>query len=214
MEEYEDEVVASSDKLSGESEQILQDLENDEEFNAKIEVLIQGLNDGTLDLSMLQSKFILLIKATLQKNTKHRLEQIEHQIKKAEKNIHDQLALLSRHMLMQRASQAKEGFEDLANPKDKYESMSARAIKNTKQILKRFAIYEIYKVMSPRTIAGETQRQNFISDYITGGIKKAMRYDRSYLAKAERDSPSLLKQLDKSHSRFVRGGGMKSLGRV
>ena len=214
MEQYDEEQEIASNTLSKEAQELLDGLEENEEFNGEIESLIQGLNAGTLDLATLQSKFILLIKAILLKQNKDKTKQIEHHMREAEKDINDQLALLSHHVMMQKTPKIFEGLENVVGPKDKYESMSAAAIKSTKQLLKRFAIYEMYKVISPRIIAGETHRQHFITDYITGGMQKAMRYDHAYLEKVEERTPQMLRQLDQSHARFIRGGGMKSLGRV
>jgi hypothetical protein len=55
--------------------------------------------------------------------------------------------------------------------------LDSKSLKHIKDIIKRFAIYEIYKMINPRRIAGETAKDNFISNVFLYGLKVAMRYD-------------------------------------
>ncbi|HJK86288.1 MAG TPA: DUF5394 family protein [Candidatus Megaira endosymbiont of Nemacystus decipiens] len=49
--------------------------------------------------------------------------------------------------------------------------------KNLKKLIKNFAIYEIYKIMNPKRIAGETKKMNYINNLVYGGKKLAQRYE-------------------------------------
>ena len=61
---------------------------------------------------------------------------------------------------------AKRATEGIAAPKDKYHNLTSAAIKSTSQIIKRFVMYEIYKILTPRRIAGESIRENLMHNYI------------------------------------------------
>jgi hypothetical protein len=205
MDEYQDLLENGEEELSSETLAMVEALEADEEFNQEIQDLLEDLEKGTLDLAAIQSKFLLLIKAALIRLNKGRSRALEHKLQSNEKDILEQLTMLSHHLMIQKVPLAKEASAVLNAPKDKYSSLTAASIQNTKQILKRFAVYEIYKVVNPRRIAGETKAQNFLHNYITGGIKKAMRYDLSEVKKA---SAQTIRTLEKKRKSFVKSGGM------
>ncbi len=204
MDEYEDLLDNGESKLSPEMQEMLDSIEADAELNSEIAALIGSLDAGTLDLAMLQSKFLLLIKAALGRLKNGKSKVLEHKLRENEKEMLDQLAGISQYLMMQRTPLAQEASKGIQNPKDQYSNLTATAAKNTQQILKRFAVYEIYKVMNPHRIAGETKKENFVNNFVTGGIRKAMRYDAKELQKA---SPQEIKQLNKAHSKFTKSGG-------
>ena len=205
MEEYEDLLENDEEKLSEETLAMVEALEADEEFNKEIQNLVASLQADTLDLSAIQSKFLLLIKAALSRLGKGKSREFEHKLKTNEKDILNQLTMLSHHLMMQKTSLAREASEGLDAPKDKQASLNSSSVQNTKQILKRFAIYEIYKITNPRRIAGETKMQNFVHNYITGGMRKAMRYDLSEVKSA---TPQTIRTLDRERRSFVKSGGI------
>lgn len=204
LEEYED-LLEGEREISPESKEMLESFETDEEFNKEIEALVLALTEGDLDLSQIQTKFLLLIKAKLSKLTKSELHSLEQKFKHNEQSITDQLATLSNYLMMQKASIVRMAKDGIDSPKDKYEHANSSFIKNTQQLLKRFAVYEIYKVMNPHRIAGETKRQNFVNNYITGGLKNAMHYDPKEL---KHTSAQEIKQLEKAHNSFRKSGGI------
>ena len=204
LEEYEESLDNESNALPKEAQEMLEVLESDEEFNKEMEELMSAIAAGTLDLTALQSKFLLLIKSTLARLNKSKSKALEHILKGNEQDILDQLATLSHYMMMQRTLVVQEATLGVQNPKDKYSNLTAAAIQSTKQILKRFAVYEIYKVMNPRRIAGETSKDNFIANLVTGGIRKAIKYEPKEFQKA---STKEIKQLSKAHVAFKKSGG-------
>ena len=204
LEEYEESLDNESNALPKEAQEMLEVLESDEEFNKEMEELMSAIEAGTLDLTVLQSKFLLLIKSTLARLNKGKSKALEHLLKGNEKDILDQLATLSHHMMMQRTPVVQEATLGVQNPKDKYSNLTAAAIQSTKQILKRFAVYEVYKIMNPRRIAGETSRDNLVANFITGGIRKAIKYEPKEFQKT---SALEIKQLGKAHNAFKKSGG-------
>ena|GEM_PF-1188135 len=204
IDEYEEALENEINTLPEDAQNILDSLETDQEFNADMEALIAELEAGTLDLTILQSKFLLLIKSTLARLNKGASKALEERLKGNQKDILDQLTTLSHFLIMNKAPLVQDATRDLQDPQDKYSHLTASAIQNTKQILKRFAVYEVYKVMNPRRIAGETSRSNFVSNFVTGGLRKAMKYDPKEFQKA---SPQEIKQLHKAHGAFKKSGG-------
>jgi len=55
----------------------------------------------------------------------------------------------------------------------KFDIDNIKARKDFKRIVAHFTIYEIYKVMNPKRIAGETKEKNYAHNLIRGGKKLA-----------------------------------------
>ena len=75
-------------------------------------------------------------------------------------------------------------FLQLIKSKDKTEEQELekdeeqkKLDKNQAEVQKRFIIYEIYKIINPHQIAGETAIANFINNVMLRGIKEAFKYD-------------------------------------
>jgi hypothetical protein len=205
MDEYEDLFENQQEELTEEAKAIISELDLDEEFNQEIQNLIASMQEDSFDLSELQTKFLILIKASLSKLNKQKSVAINHKLNTNEKDILEQLDMLSRYLMMQKSHVAREASAGLNAPKDKYANLTSASINNTKQILKRFVIYEIYKVLNPHRIAGETKRDNFVNNYISGGIRKAMRYSPEEFKKS---TPQNLRALGKGRKSFLKSGGM------
>lgn len=65
----------------------------------------------------------------------------------------------------------------LNNKSKNFEMSNIRARKDFKRIVAHFAIYEIYKVMNPKRIAGESKKMNYAHNLIQGGTKLASKYE-------------------------------------
>lgn len=64
------------------------------------------------------------------------------------------------------------------NAKNKdFDVLNIKARKDFKRIVAHFAIYEIYKVMNPKRIAGESKKMNYAHNLIQGGAKLASKYE-------------------------------------
>ncbi|MCC2646550.1 MAG: hypothetical protein K0R02_615 [Rickettsiaceae bacterium] len=79
-----------------------------------------------------------------------------------------------------------------------------KRIQHTKKLIERFVIYEIYKIMNPRRIAGETKIANFINNMITGGLKRAVKYEGGKKQDLAKYSPEMIKKLNNQHQRMKR----------
>lgn len=75
-------------------------------------------------------------------------------------------------------------------------------------------MYEAYKILNPRRIAGETSLENFISNVLTRGVKTARGYEGAeyerYFTKKELDNLSSYK---KSFVNKLKSSGNKGYGR-
>lgn len=70
--------------------------------------------------------------------------------------------------------------------------------KNLKKLIKNFAIYEIYKIMNPKRIAGETKKMNYINNLIYGGKKLAQRYEGGKASDIKKYGEKEIQKINKS----------------
>ena len=86
--------------------------------------------------------------------------------------------------------------------------------KEEKERRHRLMIYEVYKVMNPNRLAGETGIENFINNVITRGIKTAMKYEGANFAKLfDEKELENLESHKHSFAQMLRDGGVKGGGR-
>jgi hypothetical protein len=132
--------------------------------------LIEEVFYQTSDLNEIQSKVILLIKAYLKKKHKDKIphdKTVEEQISK---DIND----ISSKFMVNLSANAR---LDAQGNKIEHSTLSKQVQSDVKRVIKNFAIYEVYKVMNPRRIAGETAKDNFAHNMAYRGEKKAMKYE-------------------------------------
>lgn len=207
LQEYEESLNDFGDVLPKNAEEILNTLLEDDEFNLDLEALLDTLIEkGGLDIVEAQSKFILLIKEAIKRLAKAKKLDKEYD-KEHSTDLTEDLSLIAHHILMRKSIHAKEQMEGLDHPKDHNHHITKASRVYMKQILKRFAIYEVYKRLNPRRIAGETRRDNFVHNMITGGIKRAMQYEGGTKKELESYSPSFIRSLEKQHQKFQKSTG-------
>ncbi len=210
-EEYLNLIESSNDKtLSDDDQAILDVLQSDETIAAEIDKLIDDLDSGVIELGELESKFILLLQSVLFKLSHGKSKEFSSRLMKSEKEIIEQIAMLSRYVMMQKSFLAKELSKEVKS-QDGYSHLTKQSIKFLKDIIKRFAIYEVYKVLNPRRIAGETRSQNFINDAIVYGVKAALKFDNAHGAKLSKAELYKLEQEHKKFTKQSRGSGALSI---
>lgn len=82
-----------------------------------------------------------------------------------------------------------------------------------KQKALKIIIYEMYKIITPNQVAGETALENFINNVKTYGVKEAMKHEGSQYA--SKFNPDDLENLESHRFSFVRAmkdAGLKSGG--
>lgn len=160
-------------------------------FDQHVNAVISCLNEHANDLQMLQSQIILLIKDYIkgegQGNSLSKLD---------EDDLNKDVTRASKLLIKEHNRTAKaDDNEDLNNPGKNHYSLSNQSKENLKRLIKGFAIYEVYKVMNPKRIAGETKKENFAHNVITRGFEEATHYTGGSKEELKNYSPDSIKKL-------------------
>jgi predicted ATP-dependent endonuclease of OLD family len=83
--------------------------------------------------------------------------------------------------------------------------LSTRAKKDLKKSIKNFAIYQVYKVINPKRIAGETKKDNYVNNLMHGGQKLASKYEGGKSADLKQYGRAEVARI-KSMARASKGG--------
>ncbi|XVN40481.1 MAG: DUF5394 family protein [Rickettsia endosymbiont of Argas persicus] len=202
-----DALMGISDALvleSAEVEELFEELSQSEDFEYEIEQILAILNEQTMNLTQLQSQIILLIRKYLGKTKNSKLKML----KMDEKLINKNIAEVSNYLMHQHSKIIRDANKNLANPKDKLQSLTKQARLDLKRLIKSFAVYQVYMFMNPKRIAGETKLMNFAYNFIKGGMKLAQKYEGGKPEDIKSYSPKLIKKLEKAHAGFKKGGGI------
>jgi hypothetical protein len=79
---------------------------------------------------------------------------------------------------------------------------------NLKEVLKKCIIYEAYKVVSPRAIAGETAESNFRNNIMMQGVDKALKIEKTTMEQAEKKyGKNFVKDLQQQRQSSSKGMG-------
>jgi hypothetical protein len=195
-----EELLAS--ELKPEEAQLLGAIEEDLEMQSAIEQLLGNIGD--LDITQIQSKLLILLYQIFEARIKDK-EIFKAFIKKHEKNINDYLKSISLYLMQTRSQVIRDASRSIEAKEDKYEYLTKESRANLRKVIKRFAVYELYKFINPRRIAGETRRDNFIHNMILGGLKRASRYEGGTKSEIKSYSPKFIRNLEKQHRSFKRG---------
>jgi hypothetical protein len=188
-------------KFESDLAHIFEDMEQDNDLGAAVDKLI----DECYELTEIQSKLILLIKEHLKKNRKVDHKDLEG-VDADEKKIARDLEELCRKLLHD-IDQDLDPDLGRVSHKDRIHILDLEAKKSLKRIMKNFAIYEIYKVMNPKRIAGETAKDNYRHNLIEGGEKLASKYEGGKPADLKKYGSVEVAQLKKQVDDFKKGGG-------
>jgi ribosomal protein S20 len=171
--------IQDNKELKTAIQKILEGIENDDNsgMEAALNQLLESFIEELIGAGSLEDKTASQYKAKLAKRIKS----------------------LRIYLLTQGKNKAKliGASKDDPNSKEQKRMNHAR-----KKLLERFAIYEIYKVMNPRRIAGESGAINFINNMIIGGLKRASKYEGGKPKDLAKYSPSMLKKLNHYHNKF------------
>lgn len=201
-EDFEERILAEeeSQEITQEMLEMMELIEQDPDFEKEFMAFLDEISKDNFDLSALQTKILLLIKpivekAYLGKDKNKKMEEIRKEREKLRTKIKD----LSFYFTMKKSAGHINAPSSLVSPADKKAFLNDKSTKVLKAELKRHAIYEIYKMANPRRIAGETNRDNFVGNYITKGEKQARKFDGGS---------------DKEIQKYRKDGTMKKVGKV
>lgn len=211
-EDFEERVLAEeeSQEVTQEMLEMIEMIEQDPEFEKEFMAFLDEISKDSFDLSALQTKILLLIKpivekAYLGKDKNKKMEEIRKEREKLRNKIKD----LSFYFTMKRSAKHIKAPGGLELPKDRKAFLNNESAKALKTEIKRHAIYEIYKMSNPRKIAGETNKDNFVGNYITKGEKQARKHDggsEKEVQKYRKDGT--MKKLVKARKKAISKGGI------
>lgn len=185
-------------------------LNEDQDFNAEIERLLANLNG--IDLTMLQSEIMLLLKksVSLLKSQKAKIK-LEQLSKSGDDALLQQIHKVSSYIMMQKSRIIRTNNRNLGlNTKsDRYQyNIDKKAEKDLSNTIKRLATYEVYKILNPRRLAGETKIDNFINNIITSGIEFAKKHEKkSDIEQYYSEHGKIIKEAEKKTQQFKGSGG-------
>ena len=197
-------IMAALDSGSSTTD-VFEELTKSNSFDEEIEQILANFNEQTMDLTKLQTQIIILIKKYLGAK-KFNKSALGKDVDIDEKLIAANIAEASEYLIQQRLAIIKETTKSLEKNKDNYQGITSKSRADFKKIIKNFAVYEIYKVMNPKRIAGETRRENFAHNVIERGLESAKHYAGGTKHEIEKYSPQFVKKLENAHTSFKRGG--------
>jgi hypothetical protein len=179
-----------------EEDEYLQTILNDGDLKNKIEQILEGIeSEGQGGVEAAINQLIMSL-----------IEEINEQFPSQTENLSQYKAKFAAKMnslkiflLMKGTKQKKNLSSELSEAAQKQKKQAKQQIKN---LLKRFIIYEVYKIMNPKRIAGETKVANFINNMIVGGLKRAVKYEGGRKRDLSKYSPKMIKTLNKYHNKF------------
>ena len=162
--------VSAKVKPESELENLFEEIGQDEDLGKAIEKIF----DEITDLNEIQVKIILLIRNYLKAKKKSGID--VNKIDELEKKITEDInkfagkfnRVIGEEIDPNLGTVSKKGKESILN---------IEAKKNLKRIMKNFAVYEVYKIMNPKRIAGETKEDNYRKNLMQGGEQLASRYE-------------------------------------
>jgi len=175
-------------------------LAENKEFTVNLEELINQID--SISLVNLQSEIIILVKKYIQN-----CFGVENLSKVSEMEMIQYIRKLSM-MILAKNKKRQKSFEenkdvDLTIDMDEmdYEYMDEASLKNFRKIIRNFIVYEIYKLINPRRIAGETKEQSMADNIVMYGAKRAAKFEgKDGLSNLD---PALVKELDQRHKIFT-----------
>lgn len=199
--EEEFEVENLEKEPSGDALELLSILENDPDFQKQLEEIIEKIHEVNYDLSKLQEKILSLLENSMKKLVlKEELRDLLEELKGGMGDVKLRLGELSVHIMMKRNLGVYSGAKNLKD------FLVSKACEDLREIMKRFIIYEIYKLLNPRMIAGETRKENFIKNFILRGERIARKFEGGSKEDLKKYSPGFLKQLKKKRKKFASKG--------
>jgi hypothetical protein len=170
--------LASTEELDPELKELLENLNNNEDIDKAVDALMADIDlNSDFDIEEIKNKIFLLLRDQLARIKSLDEAYVKKILKKREKAIYKHLEALSQYLIVRRA-QIQGSKKTIFNKLTKaIPGITQQAKKDFRNMVKRFAIYEVYKIMDPKRIAGETKVMNFVHNMIMGGFSKAHKYE-------------------------------------
>jgi len=194
-----------SEKYESEMVEILEELKKDANVGKAIDRIIEE----AADLGEMQSKLILLIKKHLAKSELKIDKLTGKKIKFTDEEVEQDISKFTRDLIRKHEETDHDiGTNDSID--GKY-PLDAKAKADIKKTIKEFAIYEVYKVMNPRRIAGETAKDNYAHNMMIGGEKRASKYEGGKESDLKSYGEAEVRRIERASKTFQKGGGGLSI---
>jgi len=172
------------------------------EFQKDLDMIMEKIHEVNFDLSKIQGEVVALIKNSLGKMSfKDEVKELLKAFEENEGALESAIGEMAIEIMMDRSMGVYAGAKNL---KEFLESEASKLLRKT---MRRFIVYEIYKMLSPRRIAGKTKLENFIANFILRGEKAARRFEGGSDEDIRRYGAVLLKKLRMLRSRYLKSGG-------
>lgn len=178
-------------------------IKEDDAISVRIDKIIEEADD----LDAMQSKLILLIQQYFKEKDQDKPAGavITGKMKSYDERIAKNIIEFTRNIIRKYEDMdpdiGKEGDHNTDYPLSKKSKIAL------KKIIKEFAIYEIYKVMNPKRIAGETKKDNYVHNMMMGGQKRASQYTGGKDSDIRSYGQAEVKRIDRISKNFQRGRG-------
>ncbi len=123
-----------------------------------------------------------------------RFKGVAHSLPKRKIKFVDEMVQVFVFTVLSNIGASIEGVKDLSAQ----ELLNKKHKHQFREFLKKAADYELYKITNPNRLAGETREENFISNAILLGVKKALKY-AGLEHSIDKIDPNALKILEKAH---------------
>ena len=175
-------------------------LVENKEFTVQLEELIKKID--SISLVNLQSEIIILIKKYLQNcfDDKKFSKISEMEVIKYIRKF--SMMIIAKNKKLQKSFEENKDVDASITMEDMdYEYMDEDSLKNFRKIVRNFIVYELYKLINPRRLAGETKEQNMADNIVMYGAKRAAKFEgKDGLSKLD---PSLVKELEQKYKIFT-----------
>lgn len=188
-------------RYESELSHIFEDLEKDDDLGKAIEQIC----DDTNDLNEIQSKLILTIKEHLKISRKSNLR-VDEGVDADEEKIAKDITEFCRTVMQDLDKDIEQNTGRISH-KDRAHLLSVEAKKNLKRVMKSFVIYQVYKIMNPKRIAGETSKENYQNNLIYGGQKLAGKYEGGKEDDLKKYGSAEVNRMQRQASSIKRDGG-------
>jgi hypothetical protein len=214
MADEEFDIKKIENELSEEVKELVGILEADQAFEAELDIILSAMQESSVNLSYVQAHIMLLIEATFKKLKlkDEEAQEAQNDFNQKKLLITQNLKELSTYLMMQRSNLAAKTMFGIDNPADKNLFINTEIKAHLKIILRRFAIYEIYKIMTPKRIAGKTKRQNFVANCVLRGMKVAMKHEGGSIREIKSYGKDVLKEI-KNYKQTIGSKSIRDIGK-
>ena len=170
----------------------------------KVGKAVDRIIEEATELDEMQSKLILLVKKYFENLSKSDVN-IGEKTRFNDEEVAGAITKFTRELI--RGQEKQEPDVDISRTdSDKY-PLSKKAKIATKKAIKEFMVYEIYKVMNPRRIAGETTKDNYEHNMMLGGAERAAKYDGGRESDLRSYGKAEVRRIERASKSFQNKGG-------